>query len=225
MARCWFAAVLVAVACVVAGGPRTHVTDRLLSLLPGPLAPGQTSVRGQVGGLRGQASAGRGSQVGSPLSQLLRCIRSRRASPVDATVPAALDVLAACLSSGAAVEHALLAVAAAFDGEPGRLLHGAARLLALGAPVESAWSAALDDPQWAPVARSIVRAHHSGAPLTDVLSRAAEERRRALRAQAHAAANKASVRVVLPLGICFLPAFVLVGVVPVVAGFAAALWG
>jgi len=149
----------------------------------------------------------------------------RSASPIDGTVPAALDVLAACLYSGAAVEHALSCVAAAFDGEIADLLSGAARLLALGAPVETAWAAALGDPQWASVARSIVRAHYSGAPLTDVLSRAAAERRRALRAQAQAAASKASVRAVLPLGTCFLPAFALLGVVPVVAGFATALWG
>lgn len=139
-------------------------------------------------------------------------------------MPAVLDVLAACLSAGAPVEHALAAVANAFDGAVGEFLGGVARLSALGAPPEAAWAAASDDWRWAPIARAVIRAHHSGAALTDVLTRVADERRRALRADAEAAASRAGVQAVLPLGICFLPAFVLVGVVPVAAGFAGALW-
>jgi pilus assembly protein TadC len=150
---------------------------------------------------------------------------SKATQATDALVPSALDVLAACLYSGAPIVQALLAVAAAFGGEIGDLLGGVARRSALGAPPEIAWQSALSDPRWANAARSIVRAHYSGAPLTDVLSRTADERRRELRAIAHAAANKASVRAVLPLGVCFLPAFVLVGIVPVIAGFAGTLWG
>ena len=70
----------------------------------------------------------------------------------------------------------------------------------------------------------MIRAHHSGAALTDVLVHLADDRRRALRTDAQAAAERAGIAIVLPLGACFLPAFVLVGVVPVVAGFAHALW-
>jgi pilus assembly protein TadC len=141
-----------------------------------------------------------------------------------AMVATALDVLGACLYSGAPLEWALRAVAGAFDGAVADVLGGVARQTALGAPVEVAWAAALADPQWAVAARAVVRAHYSGAPLTDVLSRTADERRRALRAAAEAAASRAGVRAVLPLGVCFLPAFVLVGIVPVIAGFARSLW-
>jgi pilus assembly protein TadC len=139
-------------------------------------------------------------------------------------IPAALDLLAACLSAGAAPAQALAAVGGAFDGEVGATLSAVARLTTLGAPIETAWSACLRDRRWAPIARAVVRAHYSGAALTDVLAHQAADRRRALRADAEAAAQRAGVRAVLPLGVCFLPAFVLVGVVPVVAGFAHALW-
>jgi pilus assembly protein TadC len=139
-------------------------------------------------------------------------------------VPAALDLLAACLSAGAAPEQALAAVGIAFDGEVGQVLSAVARVALLGGPVETAWSACLGDPVWAPVARAVIRAHYSGAALTDVLVHLADDRRRALRADAHAAAQRAGIHAVLPLGACFLPAFVLVGVVPVVAGFAHTLW-
>jgi hypothetical protein len=140
-----------------------------------------------------------------------------------AEVPAALDVLAACLSAGATMEGALFAVAQAFGGRTGRTLSAVAALSAWGAPVETAWAECLDVPAWAAVARAVIRASHSGAALTDVLTQQATDCRRALRTSAAAAAQRAGVRAVLPLGLCFLPAFVLVGVVPVVAGFADAL--
>jgi pilus assembly protein TadC len=146
------------------------------------------------------------------------------AEPLARQIPAALDLLAACLSAGAAPAQALAAVGSAFDGEVGAALSAVARLTTLGAPIETAWAACLHDRRWAPIARAVVRAHYSGAALTDVLAHQALDRRRALRADAEAAAQRAGVRSVLPLGVCFLPAFVLVGVVPVVAGFAHALW-
>jgi Flp pilus assembly protein TadB len=139
-------------------------------------------------------------------------------------IPAALDLLAACLSAGAAPAQALAAVGDAFEGEVGATLSAVARLTTLGAPIETAWSACLHDRRWAPIARAVIRAHYSGAALTDVLAHLALDRRRALRADAEAAAQRAGVRAVLPLGVCFLPAFILVGVVPVVAGFAHTLW-
>jgi Flp pilus assembly protein TadB len=141
-----------------------------------------------------------------------------------AELPAALDLLAACLCAGATLEQALESVADAFVGHVGELLGVVGRLTVLGAPPETAWAAALSHPRWAPVGRAVIRAHYSGAALTDVLTRVADDRRRALRAEAEAAAQRAAVRAVLPLGICFLPAFVFVGVVPVVAGFSGSLW-
>jgi pilus assembly protein TadC len=140
-----------------------------------------------------------------------------------AEVPAALDVLAACLAAGSTVEHALAGVAEAFGGPTGRTLTAVAALSSWGAPVETAWAGCLDEPAWAAVARAVIRASHSGAALTDVLTHQAIDCRRALRASAAAVAQRAGVRAVLPLGLCFLPAFVLAGVVPVVAGFVRSL--
>ena len=108
-------------------------------------------------------------------------VRRRPARPtrsMAAEMPPALDLLAACLSAGAMLDSALAAVAVAFDGPIGAVLADVARLTALGAPPEDAWSAALRDQRWAPVARAAIRAHHSGAALTDVLNRAASDLRR-----------------------------------------------
>jgi pilus assembly protein TadC len=165
-----------------------------------------------LGWLRLRAGAGRSGS------------RSRR--PPDVTVrqvPAALDLLAACLAAGATPGQALVSVGTAFEGDVGAMLSGVAALTALGAPVETAWSEGSRDPRWAAVARALIRAHYSGAALTDVLEHLADDRRRAIRTTAQAAAQRAGIKAVLPLGVCFLPAFVLVGVVPVVAGFAQAM--
>ena len=148
-------------------------------------------------------------------------------TPVAGEIPAALDLLAACLSAGAAPTQAMAAVGRCFDGEVGDVLNTVASLSALGASPEVAWSSAIEvggHGRWQPVARAVVRAHHSGAALTEVLVHLADDRRRWLRSNARAAAERAGVKAVLPLGLCFLPAFVLVGVVPVVAGFARTLW-
>jgi pilus assembly protein TadC len=174
-----------------------------------------------------------GCAVGSAATFVLLRRRGRTArsqvsagliGSVGRQLPAALDLLAACLAAGAAPAQALAAVGEAFDGEVGSVLSAVARLAMLGAPVETAWATCLADPRWAPIARAVIRAHHSGAALTDVLVHLADDRRRALRTDAQAAAERAGIAIVLPLGACFLPAFVLVGVVPVVAGFAHALW-
>lgn len=170
-------------------------------------------------GLRGVRGVGGRSWLAG---RLRRSQRPPQATAAD--VPPALDLLAACLSAGAMLAPALSAVALAFDGPIGMLLADIGRLSSLGAAPEDAWSAALRDQTWAPVARAVIRAHHSGAALTDVLSRTATDLRRELRTQAESAAARASVKAVLPLGLCFLPAFLLIGVVPVVAGFARPLW-
>jgi Flp pilus assembly protein TadB len=153
-----------------------------------------------------------------------RRLRRKARSDDGVRIPAALDVLAACLAAGAPGDQARASVGEALGGDVGTLLKGVARLSILGAPPEVAWEAASADSRWAPVARAVIRAHYSGAALTDVLTRVAEERRRALRADAEAAVARAGVRAVLRWGLCFLPAFVFRGVVPVVAGFAKVLW-
>ena len=60
------------------------------------------------------------------------------------------------------------------------------------------------------------RSADRGTALTGALDRQAADLRAAKVAVANAATRRVGVLVILPLGLCFLPAFVLVGVVPVV---------
>ncbi|MFZ7087078.1 hypothetical protein [Curtobacterium sp. RRHDQ10] len=57
-----------------------------------------------------------------------------------------------------------------------------------------------------------------GIPAASLLRSAADDLRRDEAAEHVAEAERLGVRLVLPLGVCLLPAFVLVGIVPVVAG-------
>lgn len=62
-----------------------------------------------------------------------------------------------------------------------------------------------------------------GAALAPSLSRLARDQRRVARSAAAARARAAGIRALAPLGLCFLPAFILLGVVPAIAGIASTL--
>jgi hypothetical protein len=135
-----------------------------------------------------------------------------------AAVSLGCDLVAACLGAGTVLPDAVAAAGTGVGGSLGELCASVAAGLRAGATPEQAWAQWLADPRLAPVARTAVRTAHSGAATADELRRTAAR----LRAQRSAAlqqrVRRASVWVVVPLGLCFLPAFVLVAVVPLVVG-------
>lgn len=148
-----------------------------------------------------------------------RAVRSaRRRTAAD--LPAAADLLAACLLAGAPMIDAAEAVADALDGPLTGPLRQVAAAIRLGADPADAWRALEARPELAPMARAVARTMVGGAPLADALIHLADERRRALRAEASAAARRVGVRAAAPLGLCFLPAFIFLGVAPVIASIA-----
>ncbi|MGB3334581.1 MAG: type II secretion system F family protein, partial [Mycobacterium sp.] len=107
----------------------------------------------------------------------------------------------------------------------GALSRGA-DLLALGAEPAIAWSAPKGpacgalDPTTTAVLRLARRSGSSGAALAAGLGELAAQSRDEAAHTATAAAERAGVLIAGPLGLCFLPAFVCLGIVPVVAGLA-----
>jgi pilus assembly protein TadC len=146
-----------------------------------------------------------------------RATRQEREA-VTAALPFAADLLAAVLRAGAPTPLAVTHVAAAVGGPLGDRLGRVARSLELGAPAAEAWQVLDGVPAAASLVRAAVRANESGAALAGACARLGAELRAGNDAAAEAAANRAGVLVVLPLGCCFLPAFVLLGVVPIVLG-------
>jgi pilus assembly protein TadC len=161
------------------------------------------------------------------LDRWLRGLESRaerlRRERLAADVPVAADLLAACLLAGCPPAHAADAVAEAIGGPLADELRRVVALLRLGGDPVRSWLSLDTEPALAGMGRSFARAAESGTTLADAVVRVADERRAARRLAASAAARTAGVRATAPLGLCFLPAFVLVGVVPVVAGLAGSL--
>jgi Flp pilus assembly protein TadB len=144
--------------------------------------------------------------------------RQARAREVAAQLPRAADLLSACLESGAEPSAALLLVGRELEDPVGPRLQRVAAATRLGAAAEHAWEPCGTDDPVRPLARAFTRSARTGSPLAETLALVADEQRRRNRAAAEAAARSAGVRAVGPLVLCFLPAFVLVGVVPFVLG-------
>jgi pilus assembly protein TadC len=71
----------------------------------------------------------------------------------------------------------------------------------------------------------VVRAGESGSAVVPALQRLAADLRSAGRSDLEAAVQRAGVWVLAPLGLCFLPAFLCLGVVPLVLGIAGDVFG
>jgi len=134
--------------------------------------------------------------------------------------PAFLDLLAAVLASGAGLESALRVVSAAIGEPTSSAVRAVTLALELGADPATAWANVRTEPALAPLAEAGIRSAASGAPLAAMLTGVASDVRRRHRSTVQVAARSAGVRAVAPLAACFLPAFLLLGVVPVIASLA-----
>jgi Flp pilus assembly protein TadB len=142
----------------------------------------------------------------------------RRREELERDLPVAVHLLGACLEAGAAISSALDAVAAALPGAVAEELTLVRHRLSLGVDPVEAWRELGARPQLRPLGRAMARAHRSGSSVRDTVSSLAVELDAQSRATTDALARSVEVRAAAPLGVCFLPAFLLLGVVPMVAG-------
>ncbi len=140
--------------------------------------------------------------------------RRRRAAERD--LPGLVQLLAAALETGCDVADALRLVCDACPGPASDAVATVPPRLALGLPPDQAWQPVLDDTRLAPLGRAMVRASRSGASVTDEVVRLADELARTSRATVEERAHSVGVKAAVPLGLCLLPSFVLLGVVPLV---------
>ncbi|MCI6583501.1 MAG: type II secretion system F family protein [Mobiluncus sp.] len=139
-------------------------------------------------------------------------IRRATGVPVKGLDPTlAMDIVAACQENGVSLTATLEAVGEAAD-EPE--LGVVARMLLLGASWEEAWAGA--NPKWHEMASILQPSWEEGASPVPLLIRGASRTRAHETHEAVNAAEKLGVRLVVPLGICLLPAFFALGIVPVV---------
>ncbi|GAB4582576.1 type II secretion system F family protein [Nocardia sp. IFM 10818] len=155
--------------------------------------------------------------------------RARCGAAVDPLGAAGtLDLFAACLRAGLPTAAAAGAVAAGAPEPLRSVLRRTADLLALGADPVTAWEqagAGCADEGAGALVRMARRSARSGAGLAGAVAELAEQRRGAVEDAAAARAERAGVLIGGPLGLCFLPAFVCLGIVPVVIGLAGRVLG
>ncbi|WOC12629.1 type II secretion system F family protein [Gordonia sp. MP11Mi] len=153
-----------------------------------------------------------------------RWLGRSRAGPDPFDVAATYDLFAVCLRAGLPVSAAAEVAAEHAPPVIGEPMARAADLLALGADGQTAWTvSSTGDGSFAELAALARRASRAGASLADSVAELASATRRRAADEAVEAAEKAGVKVSGPLGLCFLPAFVCLGIVPVVIGLAAGM--
>ncbi|MGH3545001.1 MAG: type II secretion system F family protein [Mycobacteriales bacterium] len=197
-------------------------------------------VRWAVAGLAGVVA---GWMVGAPvLAVVVGCataaaviIGARQLGDADARrldhawldqLPYALVLLSGVLSSGAATAQALSVVGRAVGDRLGASLRVVGTAMVQGEPIPVAWQRGMaQTPLTAPLLRALRRSDTSGAALAGTCRRLAGQLREHAHTEATAAASRCSVWMIAPLMCCFLPAFVLLGVVPVIVGILAQTLG
>lgn len=170
-----------------------------------------------VGGLAGTVAG----VVGAALAYRFTAARPSRATvraeqAAREDLPHLTALLASCLRSGADPVAALGECARALPGPAADRLAGTLATAGLGAPL-AAWRELSSDPALGRLGRVLARAHTTGAPVADAVDRLADDLCALAHADAEDRARRVGVRAAVPLGLCLLPAFMVLGIVPVVA--------
>lgn len=147
----------------------------------------------------------------------------RERERVRRDLPHVVTLYASSLRAGAAPPEAVEVVCDALPGPAAARLRGVGARLALGADPVRVWESLAGDRELAPLGRAMSRAQTTGAPVTRSMERLADELARAARADVEERARAVGVKAALPLGLCLLPAFLLLGIAPLVAGLLSAL--
>lgn len=139
--------------------------------------------------------------------------------PVDTAL--VLELLAAQLRAGLAPLAALGTLAEALNSRP---LHTVCQRLQMGSGWGSAWSGSAAG-TFGELRDALAPAYTGGAPSTALLLSLADAHRLSERRAAERAAGKLSVALVVPLGLCSLPAFICLGIVPILISLLPTLTG
>ena len=170
-----------------------------------------------VGGIVGAVAAALVIPVAARLLRRIEPPSVRRARQAAASeLPFAADLLAAALRAGVPIEAAARTTGAGIGGPVGRDLVRVADGLRLGLEPADAWPVLRTTPGAERIVDTVVRSAESGAAVARALERLADDLRGSRAVAVEAAAARVGVLIVLPLGLCFLPAFVLAGIVPVI---------
>lgn len=138
----------------------------------------------------------------------------------SAEVPDAMELLVALIRAGLTPVLAVRCAARHAPGHAGVAFAAVADRLDAGARLADALDALPHHlgPAATPMAEALATAERYGLPLAPLLDQLAADARAARRRDADQRARELPVRLGLPLVVCTLPSFVLLAIVPVLAG-------
>src|SRR5699024_1209650 len=123
-------------------------------------------------------------------------------------------VMAQLFSAGTSLPAGLLAVGTHLPGcQPLTLV---ADQLPLGLDWDIAWQHVQDDPQLTQLGDALRFVPIAAVPSAHMLTTAATALRANRKRMAEQLAQELAIRLVLPTGICMLPSFILLGIIPMV---------
>jgi len=149
-------------------------------------------------------------------------VRARREA-TRRQLPHVVTLFATALRNGAAPAEAARLVSRALPGPASEHLEHAAARLSLGVDPADVWGTLGQEGPMAALGRTMARSHRTGASVVTSMDRLGVELATTARAEVEDRARSVGVKAALPLGLCMLPAFVLIGIVPVVAGLMGSL--
>jgi pilus assembly protein TadC len=180
---------------------------------------------GGIPGLGAGVVAGVVARVWLVRHQAAAAAREAARPPDPARLPLCADLMAACLAAGATPREAAGAVGGCLGGRLGAALLQAEAELRLGGEPEECWTRFGRLCGASAIGRCLARASVTGAAPVAEMTRLASDYRARQARDATGRARRAAVMATGPLGLCFLPAFLLVGVAPVVIGLAGTVLG
>lgn len=153
----------------------------------------------------------------------LNGLERKKLHKVSATaLVSVLEGLALCVSAGLSIPESMKYVGESQSSLAHRQLLDALRIYELGQDLPTALvDLERMDSQWALISRILGAAHLSGAPVVASIDSLLEYMREEAQSEMATRIRALAVKSVLPLGLCFLPAFLLLTVVPLVAQFIA----
>jgi pilus assembly protein TadC len=159
------------------------------------------------------------------LGRLVSADEERRRAALTAELPQACDLIVSCLSAGLPLFSAVRAVANSTVGPMAEELAEAMAKITLGVDEARVWSELAVHPPLAAFGRELSRGAATGVSLAERIADVGAQARQEAAAAAEVRARQVGVSSVLPLMVCFLPSFVLLGLVPVVGGIVSRLFG
>lgn len=132
-----------------------------------------------------------------------------------------MDLTASMLAAGSSLDYCLDVLSRSASPPVSAALTAVKTALDLGAPWDVAWTAVTQQAEGGVVqelGRALRFAGTTGAPSAAVVTAHAAQYRRRRNREAEKRAAALGVRLVVPLGLCSLPAFICLGVIPVLVG-------